>query len=184
MPDDEMDLGQDTAEEGGSEKKKGGMMKLIIIAVAGLLVLGGGGFAVWKFFLAKPAEPPAAEGQAKAGEQKAAKEADKHGGGEKAATMVTLEPFIVNLADTTGKRYLKLALAVDVKDEATKKNLEARMHQVRDSILLLLTSKSFADISPVAGKLKLRNEVLRSINGTLGGGQGVHAVYFTEFVVQ
>jgi flagellar FliL protein len=189
MPDEEMELGNDAAGEGGSEKKKGGMMKLIIIAVAGLLVLGGGGFAVWKFFLAKPAPPPAAEGQPKAGEEKAAKEADKHGGGDKhggdkSATMITLEPFIVNLADTTGKRYLKLALAVDVKDEATKKNLEARMPQVRDSILLLLTSKSFADISPVAGKLKLRNEVLRSINNTLGGGQGVHAVYFTEFVVQ
>lgn len=183
MPDDEMELGNDVAGEGGSEKKKGGMMKLIIIAVAGLLVLGGGGFAVWKFFLAKPAEPPAAEGQAKAGNGKEAKEADKHGG-DKSSTMVTMEPFIVNLADATGKRYLKLALAVDVKDEATKKNLEARMPQVRDSILLLLTSKAFADISPVSGKLKLRNEVLRSVNNTLGGGQGVHAVYFTEFVVQ
>ena len=178
MPDDELDLGSGAAEEGGSEKKKGGMLKLIIIAVAGLVLLGGG-FAVWKFFLAKPAEPPAAEGPAKSGE---AKEADKHG--DKPSTMVTLEPFIVNLADTSGKRYLKLALAVDVKDEATKKNLEARMPQVRDSILLLLTSKSFADISPVSGKLKLRTEVLRSVNNTLGGGQGVHAVYFTEFVVQ
>jgi flagellar FliL protein len=181
MPDEELELGAEAPEEGQAAKGKSGLIKLIIIGVAGLLVLGGGGFAVWKFFLAKPAEPPAAEATAKAGADKKegeAKPADKPG------TVLNLEPFIVNLADTSGKRYLKLTLAVDLKDEAAKKSLEARMPQVRDSILLLLTSKTYADISPVAGKLKLRTEVLRSLGNILGASGGVHAVYFTEFVVQ
>ncbi|MFH1060203.1 MAG: flagellar basal body-associated FliL family protein [Pseudomonadota bacterium] len=181
MPDEDLELGAEAPEEGQAAKGKGGMMKLIIFAVAGLLILGGGGFAVWKFFLAKPDAPPAAEATAKA-------EGDKKDGeakpAEKPGTVINLEPFIVNLADATGKRYLKLTLAVDMKDEAAKKGLEARMPQVRDSILLLLTSKTYADISPVAGKLKLRTEVLRALGNILGASGGVHAVYFTEFVVQ
>jgi flagellar FliL protein len=50
--------------------------------------------------------------------------------------------------------------------------------------LLLLTSKSYGDISNVSGKLRLRNEVLQAFNRALAGKGSVHAVYFTEFVVQ
>ncbi|MFH1035769.1 MAG: flagellar basal body-associated protein FliL [Pseudomonadota bacterium] len=188
MPEEEIKAGAEGGEEG---KKKPGLIKLIIIGVVALAVLGGGGFAAYKFFFAKPA-PPAAEGQADAGhgdkkEEKKEEKKDAHGGGhggEKVAPPFAMEPFIVNLADPGGKRYLKLTLSLDIKDEKLKKELEMRMPQIRDSVLLLLSSKTFADISPVAGKIKLRNEVLKIINNTLGGAGQVHALYFGEFVIQ
>lgn len=175
--------------EGG--EKKSGKMKLIIIAVAGLLVLGGGGFAAYKFFLAKPKPAPAAEGQAPAAEAEAPKEKPaEHGGGgghegkgEK-STVMNLEPFVVNLADPGGRRYLKLTLAMDIKDEKLKKDLESRMPMIRDSVLLLLSSKTYNDIASVAGKLKLRTEILKIINNALGSGSQVHELYFSELVIQ
>lgn len=186
MPEEEVKGGAEGSEDG---KKKSGLIKLIIIGVGALLVLGGGGFAAYKFFFAK-ANPAAAEGQAEAGhgdkkeEKKEEPKKDAHGKEEKVAPPFTLEPFIVNLADPGGKRYIKLTVSLDVKDEKLKKEIEMRMPQIRDSVLLLLSSKSFNDISPVAGKIKLRNEVLKIINNTLGGAGQVNTLYFGEFVIQ
>ena len=99
-------------------------------------------------------------------------------------TVLAMDPFIVNLADPSGKRYLKLSLTIDCKNEETRKLLEGQMPKIRNDLLLLLTSKSYANISTMDGKIRLRNEVLLKINAALGGIGEVHAVYFTEFVVQ
>lgn len=58
------------------------------------------------------------------------------------------------------------------------------MLYIRDSVLLLLSSRTFNNISPVAGKIKLRNEVLKIINNTLASAGQVHTLYFGEFVIQ
>jgi flagellar FliL protein len=183
------DTTEETAEDAGEKKKKSPLM-LIIIIVVGLAVLGGGGFFGWQYFMGGDDE--AVEETAKSGEaggEKAGDKEGKEGEGEKKGptipgTVLDLEPFIVNLADPAGKRYLKLKLAVDAKDEKLKQEIVTRVPQIRDSILLLLTSKSYADIAPVAGKIRLRNEILKIINRSLMGVGSVHAVYFTEFVVQ
>lgn len=192
MPDLDMevDATEEAGEESGGEKKKL-PLKLIIIAVAALVILGGGGFFGWKFFLASDEKPP--EQAAQADKAEGGKEGDKAAGekGEEAkkgpavpGTVLDMEPFIVNLADPAGKRYLKLKIAVDAKDEKLKMEIQKRIPQIRDSILLLLTSKSYADIAPVAGKIRLRNEILKIMNRSLMGVGSVHGVYFTEFVVQ
>ncbi len=186
MPDLDMevDAAAEAGEEAGGEKKKA-PLKLIIIIVAALVILGGGGFFGWKFFLA-PSEKAAdkAAQTEKAGGEKAGEKGDEKKGPAVPGTVLDMEPFIVNLADPAGKRYLKLKIAVDAKDEKLKQEITMRIPQIRDSILLLLTSKSYADISPVAGKIRLRNEILQIINRSLIGVGSVHGVYFTEFVVQ
>jgi flagellar FliL protein len=183
------DVERDETQEGGEQKKS--PLKLIIILLVAVLVLGAAGFFGWQFFLADEETPAPAPAEAPAPDQQAAGEApapEAAGGGKEApqvpAEVMELEPFIVNLADPSGKRYLKLQLAVDAKNEELKKEIQARMPQIRDSILLLLTSKSYSDIAPVAGKIRLRNEILKIINRSLLGAGSVHAVYFTEFVVQ
>jgi flagellar FliL protein len=167
--------------------KKGLPMKLIIIAVGGLLLLGGGGFAAWKFFLA-PKPEAAAEGHAEAGKAEEPKAEGGHGGGhgkaEKPQGPMGLEPFLVNLSDAKAKRYLKLSISVDAKDEKIKNEMTAKMPQIRDSIILLLSSKTYDDITPMAGKLKLRTELLKIINQSLGPAGAVHNLYFTDFVIQ
>lgn len=172
MPEEELDVTAAEGEEEGEKKKS--PLKLIIIIVAALAILGAGGYFAMDMFMGED-ETTAAEGGADA-EQAAAD--------EEPLTVLALEPFIVNLADPSGKRYLKLALTIDCKNEETKQMLENRMPKIRDSILLLLTSKEYSQIYPVDGKIRLRNEVLQKINAALGGTGEVHAVYFTEFVIQ
>lgn len=61
--------------------------------------------------------------------------------------------------------------------------IQKRMPQVRDSILMILPSKRFADISSVEGKIALRDELLAGLNSFLLQGE-VTKIYFKEFVVQ
>ncbi len=172
MADDELEVAAAEGEEEGEKKKS--PMKLIIIIAAALVILGAGAYFGMDMFFGE-ATPEEAVEQAKAAKAKEDKEP---------LTVLALEPFIVNLADPSGKRYLKLSLTIDCKSEDTKTLLEGKMPIIRNDLLLLLTSKSFADISSMDGKIRLRNEVLLKINAALGGTGEVHAVYFTEFVVQ
>ena len=161
------------------EKKKGGKLKLVIIVVVLLAVLGGGGFAAWKFFLqpkGDAAENATAEGAA---EHKAEEPAAAEVGGQ----LVTLDAFVVNLSDPMGRRYLKTTLDVEVASAAAAAELTAAMPKVKDTLLLLLSSKSFEDISSMDKKIELKNDIVSRLNQIIGKNK-VRNVYFTEFVVQ
>ncbi len=172
------------APEKDTPKKKGGKLKLIILLLVVLAILGGGGFAAWKFFLQPKATDEAHE-NATSQEAGAGPEAAKEGGGglEGASQLVTLESFVVNLSDPMGRRYLKTTMDVEVADAAAATALTAAMPKVKDTLLLLLSSKSFADISSMDKKIELKNEIVDRLNLIIGKNK-VRNVYFTEFVVQ
>ena len=171
------------AEEGAEPATpKKGSMKLIIIGVVVLLAVGGGGTFAWFKFLAPhkvEAKTPEAKSEAKAGEA--------HPGEPGAATakigpILDLDPFIVNLADTE-PRFLKVTIKLELDGPAVKAEVSERIPQVRDALLILLSSKETQTLKPTAGKLQLRDEILQRINALLSTGQARNA-YFTEFVVQ
>ena len=95
----------------------------------------------------------------------------------------SLETFIVNLADKGGKRYLRVTMDLELGNPELEAELTKRLPQVRDSVLMILPSKRFEDISSVEGKMALRDEILDVLNGFLTQGQ-VSKIYFKEFVVQ
>lgn len=180
------------------EKKKGSKLPLIL----GLVVLlAGGGGAAWYFGLlpfghkAEDAE----EGHASAGEGDHAAAAGEHGKADKgkaaeraksghvaaagAGGMRPLDPFLANLADETSSRYLKMSLQVEFVDAEPPAAFESRLPQIRDVILTLVTSKTFAEIRTAEGKERLREDVIDRINHVLAQ-EAVKSVYFTEFIVQ
>ena len=166
----EEDAPQGSEAEVGS-KSGGGSMKMIIIGVALVVVLGGGGAGAWFFLLKGSAEP---EKVAPKAEQK-----NVSGGGP----VVSLEPFIVNLADPKGKRYLKVKLDLELSSNAADKELKTRMGIVRDQFIMALSSKTFQQIQGVPGKNVLRDELTARANAILKTGK-VKKVYFTTFIVQ
>ena len=54
---------------------------------------------------------------------------------------------------------------------------------MRYTLLLLLSSKTFADISSMDKKIELKNDIVDRLNLIIGKNK-VRNVYFTEFVVQ
>ncbi|KUJ96399.1 MAG: Flagellar basal body-associated protein FliL [Desulfonauticus sp. 38_4375] len=169
-------------EKSQEEPKKGGKLKLIIIIVLALGLLGGGGFFAYKYFLApKPATEEAKPEASKEGEKKDTKEEVQEEGGP--TEIYSLPAFIVNLADPLGRRYLKLSLDVEVKNQKVVEEVDKKLPQIKDAIILLLSSKSFNDIDSIEEKLALKNEIMSRLTQILGQDKVIR-VYFTEMVVQ
>jgi len=158
---------------------------IIIMAVFVLMIgiMGTGFFIIWKQM-----NNAVAQVQQQNGEQAAVEEPPKE---EEVSIGPTykLDTLIVNLADQGGKRYLRVTMefelkplenveARDVVDE-----LDMRLPQVRDTILMILPSKQYADIATTQGKIALRDEIISKLNPNLKKGQ-ISTIYFTEFVVQ
>ncbi len=154
---------------------KKSFLKFIILGVM-VVVLGAGGYVGWNHLKGYKDENTKETQTTKA---KVNKNKDE------AKIVFPLESFIVNLADRSGlgKRYLKVTIALEVRDEEKKKMVEGYTAELRDTILLLLSSQSFKEISTMEGKLELKQALLSRINHALGGGV-VQRLYFTEFVVQ
>ena len=104
-------------------------------------------------------------------------------GGSAAPTLVPLTPFIVNLSGDQGQRYLRLVVQVEVRGELSKDELDKHLPEVRNRLIFLLSSKTFADIGSTQGKYDLQAEIIKNINETLDG-PFIKKTYFTEFIVQ
>ena len=147
-------------------KKKPASLK-ILIAVVALGLLGGGGFFAYSKFFAKG--DLSKEAQAKPVVTK--------------PVIKNIETFLVNLADPGGERYLKVTMQLSLNSEAASQEIDARMAELRDSVLMLLSSKEYDDISTLSGKLALKKTLMSTINRLLKQGT-VQDIYFTEFLVQ
>ncbi len=171
----EKEKDKEIPEEGdGKEKGKKSKGKLILILSLSFLLLGGGGFAVYKLVLDKPQAAEVEKTEKKSGKQ----DLEKIVG-----TMVPLDTFLVNIDDGKETRFLKTTLTLELENEDLQEEITKRMPQIRDTILLLLSSKHFSDIRSFDGKYILREEILDQLNGILVTGR-IKNVYFTEFVVQ
>jgi len=157
-----------------TEKKKSPMM-LIILLLLVILVLGGAAAGYFLFMAPKAKEAEA-------------RNATKMSSQAQQVQQGTYIPqrgdtFIVNLTDAQGTRYLKVKMGMELSSDQLSAEIDKKMPQVRDEIITLLSSKSFTDVSTVAGKRELKREIISAVNRHLATGQVVR-IYFTEFVIQ
>ncbi len=151
-------------------------MLIIILAVVVLLmgIMGAGFFLMWNKMSAAVAQVQTA---AEPAEEEKTVEEDTFG------PLFKLDTMIVNLADKGGKRYLRVTMELELSSPETVAEIEKRMAMIRDGILMILPSKTYAEISTTEGKIALRNQIMAKINEMLSTGS-VKNIYFTEFVVQ
>lgn len=180
-------MAEEEAEEGGEgaaeEEKKGLPIKLILIVVGVLALAGGGYFAYTNFFQEEAVEESAEK-------DKNGEEGGEGDGDENAeelppgvGVMFTMDPFVVNLAGSKGKRFLKVTATLELSSPEVNPEFEENLQKITDSILVLLSSKSFEDVYSVQGKFKLKDEITTRVNRFLVVGH-VKDAYFTEFIVQ
>lgn len=115
---------------------------LIIIVL--LAVLGGGGFMMMKKKGGKKEAPPA---------PKLAKKKED------------LEEFLVNLRGSTS--YLKCKIGLGVAEGSPPKMVEEEMPVIRDTILMILMTKTPSDIDSPEEKIELKEEIRFALNKAL-----------------
>ena len=116
-------------------------------------------------------------------EEKTSSEEPKPAKKVKKNLMFHLEPFIVNLAKSGGNRFLKVTVSLEMSSPEVRLGLKKNIQKVTDSILLLLSTKTFKDVYSVQGKFTLKGEITTRVNQFLTEGQ-VKGAYFTEFIIQ
>ncbi len=149
-----------------------------IVTAVNMLCILGIGFMVYSSKKKEAAEPTikdVVKGEHETLE-KEKEETDKFIG-----TLVPLETFLVNPAGSRGRRLLKVNMELEVTDTKVQEEIEKRKPQLRDIIILLLSSKSYEQISSAEGQRKLRDEIKDAINGFLTKGQ-VKQVLFTDYM--
>ncbi len=174
----------DAAQAGDAAKKAGQKpMVLIGLVVVNMLVVLGVGFMVWKGRKIE-SEKPSLD-HIVAGEEKTKLKEDAIKEVE-IGKVIPLETFVVNLAGSKGRKVLKVNMELEVKgnkegDGNIIAEIDTRKAQIRDFIIIILSSKSYEEVSTKDGKDFLRNEIKDNINTFLSKGK-ITNVFFTEII--
>jgi len=160
------------------EKPPKSFKVLIIMGILAVILVAGVA-VVWYVFLA----PQSSEESSVVGKIKNLWASEKKSSSTGQGHIYKMEPFLVNLMDPAQLRYLKITLHVESNQEKPNEEYEKRLPQLRDAILIILSSKNYKDIMDSEGKTSLREEIKTKMNQLLVDLK-VQNIYFTEFVVQ
>lgn len=94
---------------------------------------------------------------------------------------IPLDYFLVNLAEDQGHKLFKVEMEFDVDSAAVQEEINKRMPQVRDIIIILLSSRNYSQISTPKGKERLKEEIRDTVNSFLTKGK-INKVLFTRFI--
>ncbi len=160
-------------EEGAEAEAPKKSNKKLIIIIAAVVILLGGGVGAWLMMGGKSDEH--AEGEEHK-EEVAVKE----------PVFLELETFTLNLNPEEGDRFLQVDITLNTSSSDEAAIIEAKMPQVRNRILMILTDKVASEISDMEGKQLLSEELVEAINEPYGAGDPleVQEALFTSFVIQ
>ena len=150
----------------------GKKMLIIVISVLAVLVIGLAGAVGW-LFISKSADH-GAEGDGPVGSTASLPVFEK------------MDSFVVNLTGEQGG-MLQVEIETELANDAARAIVKAYTPKIRSAIIMLLSSKSAQELASPGGKAKLRNQIRKIINETIGSHGDrplVIGVVFTSFIVQ
>jgi flagellar protein FliL len=106
--------------------------------------------------------------------------------GEKPLVMVHLDPFVVNLADTDEKDYLRVGIDLAVESAEKDHKSEFRIEptpMMRDAIIGVLSTRHCNELLTPEGKQKLKQDLIAALKAQTITSN-VREIYFNEFLVQ
>ena len=155
------------AEATEPKKTKPGKKKLLIIIAGAIIICLASGYFAYTMLVGKKGKPEQLS-QAKAAETAKVE-------------LLALEPFVMNLAEQG--RFLKVVVQFELADKSYQPMVADKIPQLRDAIIILVSSKSFNSITGPEGKFQLKDEILLRANQAVGKDVFKN-LYFTEFVMQ
>lgn len=164
------------ADAAPSPKRTG--KRLLWLALFVLLLSGGGGGAYWYFVFLPQRAAAAAPAEGAAPPPEARREG---------TAALKFDPFVVNLADAGGVRYLRLGLSLVIaaseKDAKEVQENPVKLLRIRSAVLELLSQQTSDHVVTPEGKQALKQAIAEHATRVLAPLE-VTDVLFTEFVVQ
>ena len=98
-------------------------------------------------------------------------------------TLVSVPQFLVNLSDPLGRRFIKMTISIEAPNPQVASKIEKQMFQIRDRIILLLSSKTYGDLAALDSKLYLKNEIVDRINQVITPDT-IRQIYISDMIIQ
>lgn len=149
------------AEEKKEKSSKKNTLLIIILLIIGCL----GAFAAsYLYFSSKNSEP----------KEKIVEEAYQECG----------DPMIINLADTSGKRYVKVKVTVgyDKKNKKLATELSEKTTVIRDAVIFHFKNLKSEDLKEEVEE-EMKKDLIKSINEKITNGP-IEGIYFDEYMMQ
>ena len=167
-------------------KKKKGSFKMVLIVLVALGLAGGAGYYLYGNALLRghiqahaesKAPPPPPSPPKEEPRQEASAEAHKEMG-----PIVSLDPFVMNIAGTPS-RYVKISIALEVKDAKGEEHIKKVTPAIRDAMLKVLGVKPPEAFTDVNGRDAIKKELFDGVDSLFARGD-LKAVYVTDIIVQ
>jgi flagellar FliL protein len=165
---------QPPPESGGPGQKPTLFIMLTIVNMAVVLGIGAMLYMGQKKKAAEPGIDHVIKGEA-ATQDKEAKNTEFIG------KLIPMETFLVNLAQSRGRKLAKINMEFEVSSDEVQQEIEKLKPRIRDMVIMIVSDKSLQEVSSKEGKDALREEIRNQVNLFLTKGQ-IKNVYFTEFI--
>lgn len=168
------------AEEVAAPAPASGQKTILFVALSiiNMIVVAGVGFMIYQGKHKEAAEPNIdqvikAEHEAQGHEET---ETDSFLG-----KIIPLETFMVNLSGSKGKKVAKVNMEIELDNPKLAEEIAKRNPQIRDYINMILSTKTYEEVSTQEGKNNLKDEIRDTLNSFLVQGK-IKKIYFTEFI--
>ena len=165
-----------------AKRSKAGFVRYLMLLPLILLPASAGAYLAYDYY-------PSIARKAVTLGIKSGLEEETAGGGVEAEEPVEFGQFkiltdlLVNPAGTHGKRFLLVNIGLESRKEKVFAEIDGKDAVVRDIILQQLGSRTVEELSSVAAREQLKEELRAAINKVLKEGQ-IDRLYFTQFVLQ
>ena len=158
------------------EEKKGKGFILILVPVL-LLSLAAGGYLAYSQY-SKLTQAAAVIGQDFGSEEEQDNTEPVEYG-----EFTELQGLIINPSGTEGRRYLMVNVGLETGNAKVLEELEQKDIVVRDKILQLLSLRTVPELSDIALREEIKEQLLTEVNSVLEEDR-VTRLYFTQYVLQ
>ena len=93
----------------------------------------------------------------------------------------------MNLLPDDGSQYLQVGLTIKIKETPVEQEIANQMPDIRNRILMLLSSKKASEINTIVGKQQLSQQIAEEIKKAVKDEDlmtDIVEVLFTSFVIQ
>jgi len=157
----------------------GGSKLVPLILVVNVAMMGAVLFMVMRKPSASAPAPASVEAPAPSEHGEAA--AGGHGPGP--GPVLKLENFVIQLRGVDQDRYVRVAFDVEVTTDADKEVVQARLPQIRDSVITYFSDRTLDELRGSEGIERTKLALAKRLDEIVPGHR-VLALYITDFIIQ
>ena len=155
----------------------GGSKLVPLILVVNVAMMG----AVLFMVMRKPSASAPASVEAPAPSEHGEAAAGGHGPGP--GPVLKLENFVIQLRGVDQDRYVRVAFDVEVTTDVDKEVVQARLPQIRDSVITYFSDRTLDELRGSEGIERTKLALVKRLDEIVPGRR-VRALYITDFIIQ